>query len=449
MEQPKISVIIPVYNTEKYLEQCLDSIINQTLKEIEIICIDNGSTDKSSGILERYSKIDKRLKVIKEEKNRGTAYVRNKGINMAIGEYLSILDSDDFFELDMLESTYNLANEKKLDVVVFDGWYYSDVYHTNRGVDFILNKKFAPKDKEVFSYKDIPEKIFNFTGTAVWNKLYRSEFVKENNIKFFDEYNGEYCADDVFFESIALVLAERISVLHKKLLHYRIDNGESQESKTINYYMKNYLAIISVKEELKKIKIFDYIEKSFNNLAIYLCLNILERITEPLIFEDVYNFLKERFIIEFDILTKSEDYFYNYYNFIQLKQISKYSASAYLFNQIKFINKSYVSFYPFPFNKYTTNKNIIIYGAGKVGISYIKQIKCSNSSINLVLWVDKEYKKLQSINNIKISNPEEVLNKDYDSIVIAMIDKKIALSIKQYLIDLKVPANKIIWPIDE
>ena len=98
---PKISVIIPVYNAEKYLRVCLDSVVNQTLEDIEIICVNDGSTDKSSNILKEYAEKDGRI-IILTQKNQGAAIARNKGISVAKGEYLSLLDCDDFFELDML-----------------------------------------------------------------------------------------------------------------------------------------------------------------------------------------------------------------------------------------------------------------------------------------------------------------------------------------------------------
>ena len=114
---PKVSVIIPVYNIEEYLSQCLDTVLNQTLKEIEIICVDDGSTDNSLDILINYAKRDKRMTILKQE-NLHSGVARNAGISVAKGNYLSFLDSDDFFELDMLEKMYNKIFEKNSDIII-------------------------------------------------------------------------------------------------------------------------------------------------------------------------------------------------------------------------------------------------------------------------------------------------------------------------------------------
>ena len=116
---PLVSVIIPVYNVEEYLRQCLDSVREQTLSDIEIICVNDSSTDGSLSILEEYAKKDPRIQVVTQP-NGGAGAARNKGLSMAAGKYLSFLDSDDFFEPDMLELAYKKAEEDKADFVVFD-----------------------------------------------------------------------------------------------------------------------------------------------------------------------------------------------------------------------------------------------------------------------------------------------------------------------------------------
>ena len=118
MENIKVSVILPVYNVEKYLKQCLDTIVGQTLKEIEILCVDDGSTDDSVQILKEYEQKDHRIKVL-SQKNAGAGAARNLGLRHASGKYLSFLDSDDFFEPDMLETAYEQAERYQAEMVVF------------------------------------------------------------------------------------------------------------------------------------------------------------------------------------------------------------------------------------------------------------------------------------------------------------------------------------------
>ena len=123
----KVSVIIPVYNVEPYLKQCMDSVVGQTLKDIEIICVDDGSTDGSLDILREYAAEDNRIQII-EQKNAGAGAARNNGMRHATGKYLSFLDSDDFFEPRMLEKAYDLAEKDQADFVA----YKSDQYHTEK-----------------------------------------------------------------------------------------------------------------------------------------------------------------------------------------------------------------------------------------------------------------------------------------------------------------------------
>ena len=122
----KVSIVVPVYNVEKYLEQCLESIVNQTLKDIEIICVDDGSTDKSGEILDKYAADDARVKVI-HKKNSGYGNSMNIGFDAAQGEYIGIIESDDYAELNMFESLYDCAVENRLDVLKSEYFYYYSI----------------------------------------------------------------------------------------------------------------------------------------------------------------------------------------------------------------------------------------------------------------------------------------------------------------------------------
>ena len=120
---PKVSIVVPIYNVEKYLRECLDSIVNQTLKDIEIICVNDGSTDSCPQILEEFSKKDNRIKVINKA-NSGYGASMNIGLAAATGEYIGIVESDDFVKTNMFEDLYNLAKENDADVVKSDWFYY-------------------------------------------------------------------------------------------------------------------------------------------------------------------------------------------------------------------------------------------------------------------------------------------------------------------------------------
>ncbi|MBR3139446.1 MAG: glycosyltransferase [Methanobrevibacter sp.] len=216
----KVSVVIPVYNVEDYLEECLDSIVNQTLKDIEIICVNDGSSDGSLDILNEYAAKDNRFSVYTQE-NGGHAVATNRGMKYATGKYLYLMDSDDILKVETaLEDTYKIAEEKNLDFVLFQSVnYYMDKnqyikkenYSMNALVDFIGDK--------VFNWKDIKDYIFTITVTP-WSKLYNREFIEKCGAKFPE---GLVFEDNVFFWEV-LFSAERI-YFHRQ--HYFVRRWHS------------------------------------------------------------------------------------------------------------------------------------------------------------------------------------------------------------------------------
>ena len=180
---PKVSVIIPVYNTEKYLEKCLNSVCNQTLKDIEIICIDDCSTDNSLNILKEYASKDERIKLIEFKENKGAAVARNIGIKEAQGEYIGFVDSDDYPETELFyEKLYNIAKEKNADITKGS---YKD--SKTDFIDETINQRIK-KDKN------------NFCSTYC-SAIFRNSLIKENNI-FFPELRD--MEDPVFAFNCAL-----------------------------------------------------------------------------------------------------------------------------------------------------------------------------------------------------------------------------------------------------
>ena len=188
----KISVIIPIYNTEKYIKECLNSIINQTLKEIEIICINDGSTDNSLKILEQYAQKDKRIIILNQE-NSGSAIARNKAINIAKGEYLSFIDSDDYVDLSYLEKLYNATNNSINEVVATVNVVLVDEFY---------NKTYKNTYTQKSKLLDLIERASMFVKTSIsCNKIYKTSFIKENNIHF-PELNS--VGQDLYFTLFSL-----------------------------------------------------------------------------------------------------------------------------------------------------------------------------------------------------------------------------------------------------
>lgn len=167
----KVSIIIPVYNTEKFLPRCLESVCNQTLKDVEIVCINDGSVDPSLEILKYFASKDSRIKIIDLPENKGAAFARNKGIEAATGEYIGFVDSDDFVDLDFYEKLYNRAIKTGADAVKGEFWE-------------INNSKSTPQMIDIYNLNDLINKnsaYFYFTFTSA---IYKREFLLKHNINF-------------------------------------------------------------------------------------------------------------------------------------------------------------------------------------------------------------------------------------------------------------------------
>ena len=258
---PKVSVIIPVYNADKYLKECLDSIVNQTLKDIEIICIDDGSNDNSLSILEEYVKKDSRITILKGTK-QGAGSARNIGLASAKGEYLSFLDADDFFEWNMLEEMYNNAKENESDIVICN----RDKYHIQTKKFRQFKKPYAPskiKDKTTFCSNDIPNEIFNCFLNSVWNKLFKASFVEKYSLKFQEIKR----TNDLCFVHSAMACAGAISYIDKNYVHYRIGQNNNLQATNYKFPLEFTKSLIELKKNLIYYRQYNILKISFKDLC--------------------------------------------------------------------------------------------------------------------------------------------------------------------------------------
>lgn len=219
----KVSVVIPIYNVENYLAACLDSIVNQTLEDIEIICINDGSTDNTLEVLNSYAEKDDRFTVITQE-NGGHAVATNKGMDLATGKYLYLMDSDDVLEdLEALEKTYKIAEEKQLDFVLFQAINYNEVEERYyKAENYSMNRLAKRVGESIFNYKDVGKLAFTITVTP-WTKLYNRQFVVDSGARFPE---GLIFEDNVFFWEV-FFSAERIYFLKEYLFARRWHSASS------------------------------------------------------------------------------------------------------------------------------------------------------------------------------------------------------------------------------
>lgn len=255
----RVSVIIPVYNAEKYLRQCLDSVVNQTLREIEIICVDDGSTDNSLAILREYEARDSRIKVLTQE-NQYAGVARNNGMSVASGKYYIFWDADDFFELDALALMYARCEEYQADICICGAMNYSVVSKKNRPADWMLR---TPNAAEPFSRETV-EDIYAITSPAPWNKLVSAAFVEKWELKF----QALPRVNDAYFTLSALALADRIVTVDKPLIHYRVGQSDNLQSGIDRSPTAICEALLAVREKLEETGHWNEVEWSFLNCAL-------------------------------------------------------------------------------------------------------------------------------------------------------------------------------------
>lgn len=216
-DKPKISVIVPVYNTELYIDDCLNSIIGQSFSDLEIIVVNDGSTDKSLELIEAFARKDKRIKVLNQE-NKGGAAARNAGVKAAVGEYIAFVDSDDTIHPDTYKISYEKAKETNADILMFGETKFTSPNETYY---------------DGFKALTIPCSIF------LWNKLYKHTFLLEHNFKIPENIK---CYHDETFNSIVFPKAKSITCIKNKFYHYRKKrSGSIQTSSNLQKKSENIL----------------------------------------------------------------------------------------------------------------------------------------------------------------------------------------------------------------
>lgn len=304
----KVSIIIPVYNEEQYLKQCLDSICNQTLKEIEIICVDDGSSDCSLEILQKYAEKDARIRVL-TQKNQFAGVARNRGMEYASGKYLSFLDADDYFETDMLEKMYEKAEKKEADIVICRYAEHCDGETELRKVDCSFEDLFfqTQEQKEVFSGASLNlAGIFQITKGWAWDKLFRTDFVRRCGYQFPDFRSSE----DGFFVYMLMARAERISYMDDLLAVHRVNNALSLSNTKDKDWINGFKMWQMIAEELKEQKLYQIYEQSFLNEFVYFLSWYLDSMSSAETVENCLRYVQTVLEPEFRILDYGKEGFF-------------------------------------------------------------------------------------------------------------------------------------------
>lgn len=376
-----VSVIVPIYNAEKYLRKCLTSILNQCYSLFELILVNDGSEDLSGEICDEFAQMDKRVRVI-HKKNEGVIYARITGIQAARYEWIAFVDADDWVEAEFLKCLTDLIDREEADIVAI-GCIAETSYKTN-----YVSNKIKPGIYEGKRLKDefIPE-MFYYAGVFqfgllpyLWNKLFRKELLASC---YADIDTRIYDGDDVAVLYPYLLHVNKIVVTNDYLYHYRIHETSMTYKKGESFYE--------------------------NVSRLYLYLNAVFRDSDyrKCLCPQLNQYLRMM------VLAGTPD---------ELKQRGQFC---------------------FPFDKIPMGSAVVLYGAGQVGIVYYQQLKKTNYC-TVVSWVDKNYLDLIK-NGLPVETPDSIEYKDYDYIVIANAEIKIKEEIKKFLLCLGVEAEKIVF----
>ena len=360
----KISIIVPTLNSSKYIKECIESIISQTLKEIEIICVDAGSEDGTVETIEKERKTDTRISIIHSDK-KSYGYQMNLGIRRAVGEYIGIVESDDYIEKDMLEELYNIATRINADFVKAD---YLEFFNDEKKDGYVFRRRSIIKQSDFYN-KEIdasskPELLLP-DMVAIWSGIYQKGFLEKNNIIFNETPGASF--QDTSFWAWTQMTAEKVYYLNKPFYRYRVDNPNSSTFQTSKCFWicdefefirnsidKRYLAIFA--EMLSWIFYRKY-KTNLERTPLDLRVNLYERMAKDLSeWNQKFYVMGSRYYRE-----EWED----------LKQII--SGPREYINQKQIEKKEFINFLK-------NEAEIVIYGAGRVGKTLAKEIGLRNVS---------------------------------------------------------------------
>lgn len=382
-----LSVVVPVYNAEKYLSECIESILNQIYNDFELILIDDGSTDDSGKICDYFAQKDERIRVL-HQANQGVMKSRAAGVSKSVGQYVTFVDSDDWIQKDIYQDLMSLINAYEVDIVLSGIYRYHSENNIFESRQTLREGLYCKQDieKEVIPYMLWDDKIEEWkVDPSLCTKIFKREFIV-NSMKKSGKLDAHY-GDDTSIIFPMLMEVNSIYVSHKAYYFHR------QREATIEVpYFKD-------KEFFGKLyAVYEYLKQTFENSK----------------YADVMQRQLEMF----------------YMNSIQLKK-----------NTYLDIKQSQIAV--FPFWQIPKESRVIIYGAGMYGESYIKQ-NIQNDFCEVVAWVDKNYE-ICFKKEMQVWNIDMIKNIEYDYILIAVARIGVAKEIIGELYKLGVTKEKIIW----
>lgn len=407
-DQIAISVIVPAYNLEKYIGDCIDSVRNQSLQNIELILVDDCSADHTKEVIKEYIKRETTIDIIllENEKNENAGYSRNRGLDIARGEYLLFLDGDDMIEPNALERLYEVCRETKADIVNYNYQFFDN--STHKVTKCISHVDAIIEPMQVFTLKDISNCAFQFFHEVAWDKMFRRSFIQENGLRFQCQSN----ANDQFFVFAALIKAERIVKISDFLVNYRT-NRENQLSTSGNISRNPrciWRATKATLEYAEKCGLYNLYQNSF---LIYMVERLLFSLnkTNSKEADELLAFYKENGFAALKMINCSradfdEPYFFALYDWlIHMKEIRELEEAK---NWKLWCDESR---WEQLFNELKKEKNIVLWGAGINGGKFMERV--CNYHLDIKGIVDMDENKIgQPFYGYMITKYEEIENED-------------------------------------
>ncbi len=376
----KVSVIVPIYNMESYIQQCLDSLIAQTYQDFELIIVNDGSTDRSGEICEKYRSKFKNIEII-HKKNGGLISARIEGLHRAGGKYIAFVDADDWVDADFLEFLVSNMDSNQADIVV-TGHIKEEKTRYERVINLCSSGVY---EREDLVNKIFPEMLY-FKGffefgilPQLWNKIYKKDIL----LKCYKNINTDiYVGEDIAVVYPYLLQADKLVIRDAAKYHYRRHNRSMTAAKKKDFYV------------------------NAANLYVYL----------------YYEFQKTEF---YECMLKQLD---------QFLRVMVWNRSPECFIEA---DKNI-----FPFGKVPKGANIILYAAGDVGKRYYNQIQ-RTGYCHLTAWVDAKYDS-EKLKGLGVESIDVITKRQYDYLVIAIESVDIANQIREMLVEMGVDDSKII-----
>lgn len=431
---PKISIIVPVYNVQTYLRQCLDSLIGQTFSDFELICINDGSTDSSLSILKEYAGRDKRIHLITRE-NKGYGKTMNQGIAMARAPYIGIVESDDFVKPEMFEKLYDAMENEPVDLVKCNFYKYT----MEDGEDIEYSREY-PADIYGQVIEPINHPDIYFANSSIWAALYNKQFLDESGIYFNETPGAAY--QDISFHFKVLSSAKKMKVIQDALLYYRTDNLMSSVHSPFKIYcvcdemhvIEDYIIMQDEERQRKlwpiltKRKYYDY-RWNYNKLAAIFQFAFFEKM--------IAEFKEDRSAGKFDQITWLYPNDHIEFESMMEDPFSYFMSTVkqYHDNRVNMVETKNKELAKIGFYTTVQKQNlVVIYGAGKVG-RYVaeKLISAGIAKEKLVFAVTDVSFCAQKVTGISVCQIDEAVKEKKDRLVLLAVKGEKQIAMLNYL----------------